>query len=104
MKRLELLGAWGDDAIAKRLEVTLEVGQRRAQLMSGVDDELAAHSFLLLQALRHLIERVRQRSHFVGARPLHARLVFAPGDTSRRPGDVVERLGQPKREERCEHW
>src|SRR2546425_6941052 len=102
MKGLELLGARGDDSIAERLEVTLEVGQWRIELMSGVDDELAAHSFLLLQALRHLVERVGQRGELVRSRPLHPRLVLTAGDASRRSGDVVERPGQPKREERGE--
>src|SRR3989441_3749036 len=102
MKGLELLGARGDDSIAERLEVTLQVGQRRTELVSGVDDELAAHSFLLLQALRHLIERVGQGCELVRSRPLHARLVFTAGDATRRPGDVIERPCQPKREERSE--
>ena len=70
--------------------------------MSGVDDELAAHSFLLLQALCHLVERASQRGHFVRARQSHARLIFASGHSSRRPGDVIERPCQPKREQRGE--
>jgi len=33
---------------------------------------------------------------------VHSRLVFAPGDPSRRPGDIVERPSQPNREKRSE--
>src|SRR5438105_8724112 len=50
VERLELFSARCDHAVAERLEVTLKVGQWRAQLMRGVDDELAPHLLLLLQA------------------------------------------------------
>src|SRR5438132_10976497 len=95
MKRLELLGAWGDDSVAKRLEVTLEVGQWGAQLVSGVDDKLAAHLLLLLKALRHLVERVRERGHFVRSGPVNSLLVCASGDPSPLAGDIVECVMQP---------
>src|SRR5438128_12479525 len=102
MKRLKLLGARGDDPVAKCFKITLQVGQRRAELVSGVDDELAAHSFLLLQALSHLVERVGQRRELVRSRPLRPRLVFTAGDATRRPGDVFESPCPPKREQRGE--
>ena len=38
-----------DHAVAQRLEVALQVGQRRAQLVGGVGDEVAAHLLLPLE-------------------------------------------------------
>src|SRR5207237_3253670 len=89
-----------EHAVAERLEATLKVGQWRAQLMRGVDDELAPHLLLLLQALRHLVERVGERRHFLRALALHPCLVLAMGNAPGCAGDLVEWSRQPQREER----
>src|SRR3989442_12351994 len=60
VKGLKLFAAGGDDAVAERLQVPLKIGQWRVQLVGGVNDELAPHTLLLVQRLRHLVERVGQ--------------------------------------------
>ena len=56
-----------DDAVAQRLEVALQVGQRGPQLVGGVGDEVAPHRLLALEAGRHLVERIGEAGELLRA-------------------------------------
>ena len=74
-----------DDAVAQRLEIALQVRQRRAELVRGVGDEVAAHRLLPLEAGGHLVERVGERGELLGAFARDAGRVVALGDRAGRP-------------------
>src|SRR5205823_3159009 len=64
-QRGEGLPARRHDTVAERLEVALQVRQRRPQLVGGVGDEVRALACVFLEPLRHLIERAGQRDHLL---------------------------------------
>ncbi len=87
-----------DDAVAQRLEVALQVGQRRPQLVGGVGDEVAAHLLLPLERGGHLVERVGEAGQLLGALARDARRVVAVGDRAgprRRPRRAGWRASAP---------
>ena len=86
----ERLGARRDHLVAQRLEVALEVGERGAQLVGGIGDELAAHPLLLLEALRHLVEGAGDGTRLLEADVGDPRRVVAGGDPPRRLDDASE--------------
>ena len=94
MERL-VRGLVGDDhAVPERLEIALQVRQRGPQLVGGVGDEVAPHPLLLLEAGRHLVERIGERGDLLRAFAGHARRVVALGDPARRGPDLAERPGE----------
>ena len=89
-----------DDAVAQRLEVALQVRQRRAQLVRRVGDEVAAHRLLALEAGGHLVERIGQAGELLGALARDAGRVVALGDPPgrrRRPRRAAGRASGPGR-------
>jgi hypothetical protein len=77
-----------DDPVAQGLEVPLQVGERRPELVGRVGDELAAHTLLLLEGGGHLVERIREAHDLLGALPGDPRLVAALGDPARGRADL----------------
>ena len=102
MQRLERRAVRGHDTVPKGFEVALQVGQRSAQLVSSVGDELASHSLLLLDLAGHAIERGREGTDLVGPARSHANGVIALGDELRRVADLSERRRDPPSDEECE--
>ena len=98
-ERGERLRGRRNDAVAQRLEVSDQVGERRAQLVSGVRDELGAKPFLLLQTRGHEVERRRERRDLARSGDGHAHVACSVGHAARRLGDAAERGGEPTREE-----
>ena len=85
----------GDDhAVAQCLEIALQVGQRRPQLVRGVGDEVAAHRLLALEAGRHLVERIGEAGELLGALARDPRRVVALGDPAGSAADLGERPGE----------
>jgi hypothetical protein len=80
----------GDDPVAQSLQVALQVGQRGAQLVRGVGDEVPAHLLLPFQRGGHLVERVGQAGHLLGAVARDAGGVVAVGDPTGRGSDLVQ--------------
>ena len=77
-------------------------GQRSAQLVGDVRDELALHpgqvlqlAQLLLEAGGHLVERVGQRGQVVGAADLHALVQVAGGQAQRAVRGLPDRGDHP---------
>ena len=96
----------GDHAVAQRLEVALQVGQRRAQLVGGVGDEVAPHLLLALQAGGHLVERVGQAGQLLGAVARDPRGVVPVGDPARGRADLARAAGRAsgRARWRCRCW
>ena len=92
-----------DDAVAQRLEVALQVGQRRAQLVRRVGDEVAPHRLLALEAGGHLVERVGQAGQLLRAFARDAGRVVAVGDPPGRPADLGQRAGEHARQHDRQH-
>ena len=84
----------GDHAIPQRLEVALQVGQRRPQFVGGIGDEVAAHRLLALEAGGHLVERVGEAGELLGAFARDASGVITLGDPARRGADLGQRAGE----------
>ena len=83
-----------DHAVAQRLEIALQVGQRGPQLVRRVGDEVAPHPLLLLERRGHLVERIGQAGELLGAFARDAGRVVAIGDPAGRRADLVERAGE----------
>ena len=86
LQRDEYLRPGRDDTLTQTLEIAVEVGQRRAELVREVLDQIAAKSFLVLEAGRHLVERVRNRRQLGSRGPIDACLVASAGDAASSPG------------------
>src|SRR3989442_7179750 len=54
-----------DDAVAKRLEIALEVRQRGPQLVGRIGDELATHPLLFLERSEEHTSELQSRPHLV---------------------------------------
>src|SRR3989442_8909046 len=87
-----------DDAVAKRLEIALEVRQRGPQLVGRIGDELATHPLLFLERGRHLVERVGQADDLVRTTPRDPGSVVAARDLPGGRADVLERPRESGRE------
>ena len=83
-----------DDAVAERLEVALQVGQRGPQLVGRVGDEVPAHRLLALEAGRHLVERVGEAGELLRAVARDAGRVVAVGDPARGAAHLGDRAGE----------
>ena len=83
-----------DHAVAQRLEVALQIGQWRAQLVRGVGDEVAPDLLLLGQAGGHLVERVGHVANLIRALARHPHAMVAGRQTSGGKADVGQRPGQ----------
>ena len=66
--RAQRLGVGGLDAVDQVLEDRLQRGDRCAQLVADVGDEIAAHAIGLGELGRHLVERTRERADLVARR------------------------------------
>jgi hypothetical protein len=74
-----------EHAVDQAFHVPFDTGQRCAQFVDNVAEELAAHCFGLLQTHGHLIETHRQSVQFVGRRRVchaHALVVVTVGNAS----------------------
>ena len=98
-QRLERGGIGLDDAVAKRLQVALQVGKGRPKLMRGVGDELAPHPLLLLEGGRHLVERVRQADDLLGALARDPRSIVPCRDLAGRATDLAQRHRKARAEQ-----
>ena len=87
-----------DDAVPDGLQVALQVGQRRTQLVRGVGDDVAALSLALLQLGRHLVEGVGQAGQLVGRGPRHADAQITVGHATGGGTDVSQRPRQHARQ------
>src|SRR5207244_8189432 len=90
VQRLERRAVRGHDTVPKGFEVALQVGQRSAQLMCGVGDELASHSLLLLDLAGHAVERCSEGSDLVGTAGSHANAVIILSAELRGLADLAE--------------
>ncbi len=110
-QRVERGGIRGEHAVAQRLEIALQVGERRPQLVRGVDDELAADHLLLREAVRHRVVRGREVAQLLGALLGHPDVEVAVGEAPGGVGDPLDRAREPageehrdgERQERGEH-
>ena len=91
MQRLERRSIGGHDAVPKGFEVALQVGERSAQLVGGVGDELASHSFLLLDLAGHAVERCREGADLLRTARSHANGVITLSDELRGIANFAER-------------
>ena len=73
-------GSGGHHPIAHRLQVALEIGERRPQLVGRIRDELVADAPLLLECDGHLVERIREGHDLLGTLARHPAGVVALGD------------------------
>ena len=90
----------GDDhAVAERLEIALQVGQRRPELVRGVGDEVAPHRLLAFETGGHLVERVGEAGDLLRAFARDPGGVVAVGDPSCRRADLGERPREHPRED-----
>ena len=86
------------DAVAQGLEIALEIGERRPELVRRVGDEVAPDPSLLLEARGHLVEGIGEAHELLRALARHAGLVVPVGDAPRGCADVPQRFRQPPRE------
>ena len=97
----EDFGSWIDDSISQPLEVAVQVGERRAQLVGEVQDQVAALALLVLEACGHLVERVRDRRELWRLRPLHSGVIASLRNASRGARELIERsLDHPAEHDR----
>ncbi len=82
-----------DDPVTDGLEVALQVGQRGAQLMRGVGDDVAPLALALLEGGGHLVEGVGQAGQLVRRRAWHARGEVPAGHAPRRGAHFRQRPG-----------
>jgi hypothetical protein len=93
-----------DHPIAQRLEVALQVGQRGAQLVGRVGDEIAPHHLLALQAGGHLVERIGEAGDLLRPFSGDARRVVAVGDPAGGGAHFGERPREhPREDDRKRH-
>ena len=64
VQRLECRTLRRDDAVSQRLEVSLQICERRSQLVRRVGHEFASHTLLLFDLASHPVERLGERTHF----------------------------------------
>ena len=83
-----------DDAVAQRLEVALQVGQRGPQLVGRVGDEVPPHRLLALEAGRHLVERIGEAGELLRAVARDPGRVVAVGDPAGGAADLGDRAGE----------
>ena len=88
-----------DDPVAQRLEIALQVGQRRPKLVRGVGDEVAPHRLLALEAGGHLVERIGEARELLRAVARDAGGVIPFGDPARGGTDLGDRSGEHPGEE-----
>ena len=98
-ERLVGRGIGRDDAVAQRLEIALQVRQRRPQLVSRVRDELSSHPFLFLERCGHLVERIGERGDLLRPVARNAGRVVAIRDPPGGGADLAERSRQHPRDE-----
>ena len=102
-----MAGIGRQDAVAERLEVALQVRERRPQLVGRVDDELAADRLLLGQPLGHRVVGGRERAQLGRSVLGHADRQVAVGDLPRRAGEALDRAreasGEDDREQQGHH-
>ena len=83
-----------DHSVAQGLEVALQVGQRRPQLVRGIGDEVAPHRLLSLEAGGHLVERVGEAGELLRAVARDPCRVVALGDPAGGAADLGDRPGE----------
>ena len=74
-----------DDAVGDRLDVALDGGQRRAQLVRDAHQEVALVLARLLELARHLLEAVRELAELVRALRAQVHVVVAAARCARWP-------------------
>ena len=103
MQRDEGRALGRDDLVPERLEIPLQVGERRAQLVRGVRDEFASDPLLVADLGRHLVERVRERRDLVRTRTVDADAVVPDGHASRGSADLAQWSRDPPSERDGQH-
>ena len=88
VQRLESSTVRGHDPVAKRLQVALQVGERSAQLVRGIGDELAPHPLLFLDLAGHAVERRGEGADLLGSARSHAHGMVALRDQLRGVADL----------------
>ena len=83
-----------DHIVTQCLEVTLQVGQRRPQLVGRVDDELTPHALLFLQARGHLVKGIGERDHLARSLSRDTCVIVAMSDT---PGGSPDLFQRPRK-------
>src|SRR5262249_25827549 len=91
LQRSEDLSVRDDDALAEPLQVAVEVGEWRSELVREVEDEVAAQSLLILEARSHLVEGVRYRRQLRRRGSPHAGVISPGGDSAGRARQFVQR-------------
>ena len=102
MQRREHIASGRDDSIAKCFQVSLQVGERCAQFVSGVLDELLAQPLLLLKLECELVEGPRQRLNLPRTGLAQPQIVLTGSKPRRGVGDPHDRSRYPPRERRGE--
>src|SRR3954468_1901974 len=87
-----------DHAVAEGLEIALQVGQGRPELVRCVGDELASHPLLLFETGRHLVEGLDEAHDLDRADRLHPRRVIAVRDPGRGSARFAKRAREPSSE------
>ena len=91
-------GIGGGDAVDEVLQHRLQRGDRRAQLVRDVRDQLPALLVGGGEIGGHLVERDGELAHLVARRGPHPPRVVAPGHRPGRGGHLPQRPGHPVRE------